>query len=727
MSFRAVIAMTVFALLAAASVARGQDLSAAEIAAAVEAVAPSLVRVEYTLRYDKGEEPRAGAWVQGGCPVRGRDTLEAEAAVNEERPLELGAFLVAPNRVVAPDPMIHPRFVESIAVRFRDDLVKARPVAYARDQAAVILELERPLKGARPLAFDPKRKVPYLAVTYEFRDGAWTAAVDGAPTGLLAREPNRRTAPAVMNAAIVDKTGAAVALSMNDEMAADDSWKVSPLAWPAYSAEELAKMLADIQERCTASLLCATLYFRSPRSDTGRSMRSPEEEKNVTETCVPGIRLDGGRLLVLANLRPGQTARLERIVVCCPQPATAKFVASLKDYGCIVAEIKKPAPGTVEFSAGPILEYRGVLLPAAEVRIHGQNRTLYFDHRRIEGFDAGWRRQVYPRLPGDTQGLFLFDPAGAIMALPVARREPLVMDEGHSGAEPILTPAAYLKAAMDDLPKSADPHNVPLSEDEESRLAWLGTELQPLDQDLARENKVSDLTRDGQTGAMVSHVYPDSPAAKAGIEPGWILLRILVEGHPKPLEVRLAHDEMEGPFPWDELDEVSEQLYDRIPTPWPPAESSFTRALTDLGFGTKFTAEFFHGGKTIAKDFAVTPSPATYESAPRYKSQGLGLTVRDLTYEVRRYFQKTPDEPGTIVSKIEPGSKASVAGIKPYEIITHINDKAVKNVKDFEAAIAGQEELRLAVKRMNRGRIVKIAMGAAAPAKEAAPEKPAAK
>jgi S1-C subfamily serine protease len=314
------------------------------------------------------------------------------------------------------------------------------------------------------------------------------------------------------------------------------------------------------------------------------------------------------------------------------------------------------------------------------------------------------------------------------MALPVSRRERMTMDETASNPEPLVTSAAYLKAAMDDLPKSADPRNVPLSEDEESRLAWLGMELQPLDQDLARENKVSNLTRDGQTGAMVSHVYPDSPASKTGIEPGWILLRILVEDHPKPLEVRLGRDNMEeGPFPWDDLDEVSEQFYERIPTPWPAADNSFTRALTDLGFGTKFTAEFFHDGKTIAKDFAVAPSPATYESAPRYKSAALGLTVRDLTYEVRRYFQKTPDEPGTIVSKVEPGSKASVSGIKPYEIITHVNDKPVKNVKDFEAATQAQDELRLAVKRMNRGRVVKIVMTGAAPAKEAAPEKPAAK
>jgi S1-C subfamily serine protease len=81
-----------------------------------------------------------------------------------------------------------------------------------------------------------------------------------------------------------------------------------------------------------------------------------------------------------------------------------------------------------------------------------------------------------------------------------------------------------------------------------------------------------------------------------------------------------------------------------------------------------------------------------------------------MTYEVRRYFRKKPGDAGVIVAKIEPGSKASVSGLKPYEIITHINDKLVRSVEDFEKLIAGQSELRLAVKRMTRGRVVKIKM-----------------
>jgi S1-C subfamily serine protease len=222
---------------------------------------------------------------------------------------------------------------------------------------------------------------------------------------------------------------------------------------------------------------------------------------------------------------------------------------------------------------------------------------------------------------------------------------------------------------------------------------------------------VSDQTQDGETGAMVTYVYPHSPAAKAGIEPGFILLRLRLADRPNPQEVKLDDDRMyQQAFPWDQLDQVPDRYFERIPTPWPPAENNFTRLLTDAGFGTKYNVEFFANGQTIKKDLEVVPSPPHYDSAARYKSEPLGITVRNLTFEVRRYFQKKDDEPGVIISKIEPGSKVAVAGIKPYEIITHINGQVVATVQDFEKLASNQEELNLAIKRMTKGRLVKVRM-----------------
>ena len=699
----------------------------AELAAVADAAAPSLVRVEYTLRYDKGEEPRVEGADAHGSPYGGGMGRAAEL-IDEERPLELQGFLISPTQVIAPDPAIHPRFVEGLAVRFGGDLVKARAAGYAKDRGAVLLELERPLKGARPLAFDARRKPPYLVVTYTDMEESWEIGVEAWPTAVSVAEGNDRFIALPPYCLVVDAAGAAVGLAMGDRLPLDDSWKGPPQGWPFYSADEMARMLADLQKRVDAAVLRVTLHFRSPRKEAAAPFRPDDEEESATETHVSGLLVSGERVLVLANLKPKVTARLERIVVrpAEGEPVTARFVCSLADYGCLVAALDKPLPGAVAFSTRPIREFRQVLLPAADVRLHGENRSVYLGHRRLAAFRLGWRRQVYPdMLGGEPQSVVLFDPQGNLVAMPVARREKVSGQERAYGAEPALTAAADFKGVLDDLAKHVDAHNVPLTEQEEGRLAWLGVELQGLNKELARANKVADRTRDGETGAMVSLVYPDSPAAKAGIQPGFILLRLLVEGRPKPLEIQLHREDDEGPFPWDQLDEVPEQYFERVPQPWPAAENAFTRALTDLGFGTKFKAEFFHDGQALAKDFEVVQGPPNFDSAPRYKSPALGLTVRDLTYEVRRYFQKGPEEPGVIVSKVEPGSKASVAGVKPYEIITHVNDKPIAGVKDFEAVTQGQDELRLSVKRLTRGRVVKIRTTGAA-ATETTDRKPAA-
>jgi hypothetical protein len=534
------------------------------------------------------------------------------------------------------------------------------------------------------------------------------------------------------NAVVVDKTGVPVAIPMRGDVPLDDSWKVSPAKWATIGEADMKKLLADAESWAAKGLVEVTLKLRSPKKNAGRTMRygGGEDEDQATELHPVGVLVEDTKVLVLANLRPKVTGRLEQILVkpVGGQEVAAEFGGTLADYGAFIATLKKPLPGAVKLAAGEIRPLRRTLLVGAEVYVQGEKRIAYFQHRRISGFQLGWRGALKPVVAGEENRLFVFTRDGALAALPLPHREKAPGGERNWRSERAdLMPVVALKTVLGDLAKNLDKNNVPLSEEEENRLAWTGVELQPLDPELAKANNVSDLTNEGRTGALVSYVYPDSPAAKAGIEVGTVLLRIHVEGQPKPIDVHVEEDRFaEGGFPWDRLDELPEQYYDRIPQPWPNAENAVSRTLTDIGFGKKFTIDFFRDGKQFSKEFEVTPSPAYYNSAPRYKAEALGLTVRDLTYEVRRYFQKKPDEPGVVVAKIEPGSKASVSGIKPYEIVTHVNDKPVLNVKDFEKLIAGQKELRLSIKRMAQGRVVKIDM-TAVDKKPATPEKKPAK
>ena len=120
----------------------------------------------------------------------------------------------------------------------------------------------------------------------------------------------------------------------------------------------------------------------------------------------------------------------------------------------------------------------------------------------------------------------------------------------------------------------------------------------------------------------------------------------------------------------------------------------------------KCIRENFEEGKKTSQE--VSGSGVLISPAGEALTNWHVVTVRDMTYEVRRYFQRAADDPGVIVSKVEQGSKASVTGMKPYEIITHVNDEPITSAANFEKILASAEgEIRLNVKRMTQGRIVK--------------------
>ncbi len=671
-----------------------------------EAVRPGLVQVEYTLRYDKGDSP-----VFHG----GTDERYGVGIIEQERPLETRGYLVSPTQVVLGDLILHPRFVKEIRVRFGDDVVTATPAGYAVDRDAILLELERPLAGAEPLAFDAAAEGPYMKVNYVLYDAEWTVRVGSFSPQLARTAAGREFQVADANALIVAEDGAPVAYLISHEIAPDDSWKGSPLEWDWVAEPQMTEQLATLERRADASLLRVALNFRSPKKQAQRTGGYDGSSGQIgTELNVVGVLIGPKRLLVLADLGPKITARLERIRIYRSdgEPVEATFVGSLADYGALVAEPAEPLPDAAPLDTADIHDHYNQLLLMAEVTVQGDNRVGYFLRNRITSFYKGWRENIYPGIPGEETNVFLFDANGALVALPIAHRPKTSIQQSRGRRGPRTTAAAQLAAVLDgaDVAAAFDANNVPLTEDQESRLAWMGVSLQRMTRELARANGVSKLTRDGKTGAIVSYVYPGSPADAAGVQLGWVLLRLDVEGEPKPLEATADESIWGGgrPFPWAKWGDLPEEYYDSWPPPWEPAENTFRRSLTDLGFGRTYTAQFFVDGEIVEKSFEVVESPKHYESAPKFEFEPLGLTVKDLTFELRHYFRKTDEDPGVVTSKIEPGSRTSVVGLKPYEIITHVNNQPVYTVADFERLVAGQTELRFDVLRMTSGRVVQV-------------------
>jgi serine protease Do len=715
----------------------------AELVQLAEQLADSLVVVECTVQSDKGETPgsdwrgmRFSSDFSFGPGAGNWDQL-----IKQERPGEFAGYLLPENRVLTTDPMLHPRFIKRIAVRAGEQLIEATIDAYGRDRNALFLRLKEPARTGKPLVFDTSKPGPYRSVTFFNDDGTWKISAGGVsdekPKAIVTPgKPPKVTyrCPGLY----VDRAGVPVAVVMKSELGLDEDWRQAPDDWPTVSADEMHDLLEQLEQVASKGLLRVNLRFRSPRTASrssrfGISISFPGEEgsEEMTEWNGTGILTDDRTVLVLANLRPKVTGRLEAIRVFSGdgQEAAAEFAGTLGDYGAFLAKLDAPLPGTVCFETRPIKEFDGELLLKAQVRVLGDARSMYCWRDRVTSFSVGWRRQIYPDVSATSGGdaapweesrtpalNFLYTLDGKLIGVPIAKRQKIVTDDRWRGWDPFgadsnMLAAGYLDDVLHAGAKSVDPENRPLTEEEENRLAWLGVELQAMTADLARMNNVADQTANGTTGAMVTYVYPDSPAAAVGLEVGDILLRLHIEGQPKPMEVKL---EDEGPFAdmmdqfWMIGDQMPSDFFDQMPKPWGAAENALTRALTDVGFGKHFTAEIFRNGQIITKDFVVTEGPPHYDSARRFKSKAAGFTVRDVTYEVRRYFQLKPDDPGVIVSKVESGRPAAVAGIKPLELILSVNDEPVHSAADLEKAIADGGEFRLNVKRMTVSRVVTL-------------------
>ena len=254
-----------------------------------------------------------------------------------------------------------------------------------------------------------------------------------------------------------------------------------------------------------------------------------------------------------------------------------------------------------------------------------------------------------------------------------------------------------LAAAFSDPEKHFDPNLKPASEQEEKRLVWLGVETQDLTARLAEmldhmaaSGLTQKWTRKGEIGLRVTHVYRDSPAAAAGIQVGDILLEVKETGKDKPIELEPSGGRggFRGSMPWmmgrGGRSSGGDGAIDR--------RNYLTALLTRLGPGTEITLAYLQGTERKTHDFTLQWAPHDFESADKVKDEKTGLTVKNLTYDVRAMLRLDDDQPGVIVAKVEDGEKADIAQIVPYQIITELNGRPVSDVKDYETRMKAIQE-----------------------------------
>jgi len=682
---------------------------------------PALVAVRYMPQASKGVVPgdrwTSASWSRFGR-YYGGDGLGQ--ALREHRAAEVAGLLVSEDLVLTGDLPAHERFIKRIEVVVGGTTYPAAVDGFAVSTPGCFPKLKTPAKGAKPLTFDAKAAGPYYAVIHGRRKARWTTRVKALGSDLAMDETGRRWREVAPGSVLVTATGVGVGVSMGSELPVDDSWKGSPLTWKRLSVEQMRAALARTETLADQGLVKVHLKFRV-KVKSGRDpymYRDPSGER-VTEKDVVGVVMSPETVLVLAKLNRATTARLETITIHAgdtKRPAT--FVGTLDRYGALLVRLQKGAAPLkpVPLADGPVHGDLYRLLIRAQVDCSGDRRVAYYRPDRCVGRRVGRDELVWPQMQGGGVA-FHFDLAGRLTAVPVTYREKVEPADRYGGrgdGYAVTCPVTLLKPILANPDAHFDVAIVPVSERDEDRLVWLGVEVQPLTRELAKLKRVSELTKNGTKGALISYVYPGSPAAAAGVTVGDVLVRIEVEGEEKPIDVR-AEAVSSQAFPWDRLDAVPDQYLDRIPQPWPSRLNTLTRTLTALGPGKKMTAVFARDGEERPVPLQLVLAPDDYRSAERFKHPTMGLTVKALTYDVRRYCRLAEDAPGVVVSKIEPGGKAAVAKIKPYELITQVNGKPVKSTAEFKTATAEAGIYQLAIKRMHRRRLVKLEITAATP------------
>ncbi len=176
---------------------------------------------------------------------------------------------------------------------------------------------------------------------------------------------------------------------------------------------------------------------------------------------------------------------------------------------------------------------------------------------------------------------------------------------------------------------------------------WLGVSIQPLTPELANSFGVKD-----SKGVLVSDVVPDSPAGKAGLKPGDILLEF--EG--KKTEV--------------------------------PSDLQRAVGLASPGQDSKVKVWRDGGERTLAVKIGEAPDEREAQQqrggGPRGSAPTvLGLDVRPITPEVARQLNLRTSE-GVIVARVEEGSPAAEAGVQRGDVIREINRQKIRSPADYE-------------------------------------------
>jgi serine protease Do len=208
---------------------------------------------------------------------------------------------------------------------------------------------------------------------------------------------------------------------------------------------------------------------------------------------------------------------------------------------------------------------------------------------------------------------------------------------------------------------------------------WLGVSIQEVTSDLAEEFSVKDLK-----GALVSGVMKGSPAEKAGIKQGDVILQF----NGKTIE----------------------------------DTGHLRNMVSQTPVGSRVKVAILRQKKELEMEVVIAELPKKMAEASggegdsgdaREEESALlsGMTVRELTPELARGFGLEEGEKGVVVIKVETGSRLYEAGIRPGDLILQINQKNVSTLEDYKkiaSKIKAKERILLLMRRKGQDLFVSV-------------------
>jgi serine protease Do len=188
---------------------------------------------------------------------------------------------------------------------------------------------------------------------------------------------------------------------------------------------------------------------------------------------------------------------------------------------------------------------------------------------------------------------------------------------------------------------------------------WLGVMIQPVTPDVA-----DSLGLDQPKGALVAKITPDSPAEKAGLRQGDIIVG----------------------FDGQDIEEVRD----------------LTRIVANTAVGGSTRVSVWRGEKEIALKVKIGEMPQqvaanTRGDAAREHDTGvevgpLGLTLTQLDEEARSHLGLGDDSKGVVIAGVDSGKNSAEKGLRPGDVITHVNQAPVDSPDDVVKAVQKAEK-----------------------------------